>query len=917
MSPRPLVSTLFLVLACCATTPAPETAKAGPPGVPAAPGIGVAPQGLAPKVPPGLRLPAGVKPLAQRVELTIVPSSPSFEGTTELDVELASATDVVFLNVRALSVKTASARVEGAESSAQVFPSPERVALRFPHALGPGRATLRLTFSGIISSTEDAGVFRQQEGGDWYAMTQFEETDARRAFPCVDEPSSKIPWELTLRIPKDLVAVSNTPLASTEPSSEGMKRVRFAQTKPLPAYLVAFAVGPYDFVDARPAGVNKTPMRVYTPKGRAAEAAYAARISPEILETLEAYFGVPYPYEKLDMLAIPLTVHFGAMENAGLVTVASAQLLARRENQTLAFERLWATWAAHEFAHQWFGDLVTLAWWNDIWLNEAFATWMETKATDAWQPSWGEKVVEVTDRSGAATEDTLVSARSIRQPIETYDDINNAFDGITYQKGAAVIRMFEMYLGPEKFQKGVKNYLRAHAYGNATATDFLAAISEATGGDVAPAFDTFLDQSGVPQLTVQLSCARGKSPELELAQERLLPVGNSATDDRQWQVPVCARWASAGKTQKACTLMTSKSAVLPLPGKGCPDWVLPNAAYAGYYRLNLKGNLLKSLVTRGRSALTTAETVGLLGDVGALVAAGRFPAGEGMELATRFAGAPERRTVEGAIGLATFREDFFEGQAAKAYPPWVRKHFGPRARALGLQARAGEDEDTRLLRPRLAAFVADRGEDPQLIAAARALTDRWMKDPTSVDPDMVGTALTVAGTFGDAKFHDTLVERLKTSQDRATRSRLLTALSAFRDPALVKANIALVLAAPIDARELARLLFGATQYPEARELVFQAVSEHFDQFAAQQPERAVANFFFLGVRFCDAKHHAAVEAAFGPRAEKVLGGKRVLAETLEAIDWCTANRAAQMPSIAAYLTGSPHRTRGNAGSGQP
>jgi cytosol alanyl aminopeptidase len=905
--------TSLLLLVCCATSSpkAPETAKAPPPG------SAVAPAGTGPAAPAGLRLPATLKPLAQRVELTVVPSSPTFEGTTELDVELATATDVLWLNVRALGVKSASARVGSVESRAEVFLSPERVALRFARPLGPGPATLHLAFGGVISGTEDAGLFHQQEGGDWYAMSQFEETDARRAFPCVDEPTAKIPWEVTLRIPKDVLAVSNTPVASEEPAGEGMKRVHFARTKPLPSYLVAFAVGPYDFVDARPAGVNKVPMRIYTPKGRAAEAAYAARVSPEILETLEAYFGVPYPYEKLDVLTIPLTVHFGAMENAGLVTVASGQLLARKENQTLKFERTWGVYAAHEFAHQWFGDLVTLAWWNDIWLNEAFATWMENNVLVSWAPSWGMDVVEVTDRSEAATEDMLSTARSIRQPIESYDDINNAFDGITYQKGAAIIRMFETYLGKDKFQKGVQNYLRAHAYGNATAPDFLAAISEAAGTNVAPAFDTFLDQSGVPQLSVRLSCARGKKPELELAQERLRPVGATATDDRRWQVPVCARWSTAGKGYQACTLMTSKSASLPLEGKGCPDWVLPNAAYAGYYRLNLKGNLLQRLVSRGRAALTSGETVGLLGDVDALVTAGRYPEAEGMELSTRFIHARHRQAVEVAIGLATVSRYFLQGATEKAYPAWVRKHFGPRARALGMEARKGEDEDNRLLRPLLVSFVARRGEDPQLIASARAMTERWLKDPTSVDPDMVSTALAIAGNFGDATLHTVLVERLTSSQDRATRSRLLTALSSFADPALVKANLALVEAAPIDPRELVRLLYGGLQYPAAADLVFHEVSEHFDLLASREPARTVSNLFFTGGEFCDVQHRAAVEGAFGPRADKVLGGKRVLAQTLEFVDLCIANRAVQLPSISRYLAASPRPSRGNAGSGQP
>jgi cytosol alanyl aminopeptidase len=906
---------LLLLLAACATSPAPEAAKATAPAVPATAGVTVAPQGAAAEPPAGMRLPATVKPQAQRVELIIVPSAPGFEGTTELDVDLAVATDVVWLNVRALEVKTASARVGGTDAVAQISTAPERVALRFAHPLPQGRATLRLSFSGVISSTEDSGIFHQQEDGAWYAMTQFEETEARRAFPCVDEPSAKIPWDVTLKVPEAMVAVGNTPIASTEAAGEGMKRVHFARTKPLPSYLVAFAVGPYDFVEARPAGVNKTPMRVYVPKGRAAEAAYAARTSPEILEALEAYFGLPYPYEKLDVLAIPLTVHFGAMENAGLVTVASGRLLARKENESITFQRTWGVYAAHEFAHQWFGDSVTLAWWNDIWLNESFASWMENKILETWSPGWGMQVVEVTDRSDAATVDTLVTARSIRQPIESYDDINNAFDFITYQKGAAIIRMFETYLGKEKFQAGVHQYLLAHANGSATASDFLASISAATGTDVAPAFDTFLDQSGVPQLTVQLSCGRGKKPALLLSQERLLPVGTSATGDRHWQVPVCARWSSAKKDHRACVLMASPTATLPLDGSGCPDWVLPNADYAGYYRLNLKGNLLQTLVSKGRASLSAAETVGLLGDVNALVTAGRYPQAEGMKLSTRFAGAPARRVVEEAIALATVPRTFLPGTLEQKYPAWVRQYFGARARALGMQARPGEPEETRLLRQYLVAFAAGRGEDTQLIAAARGATERWLQDPTSVDTDMVNTALGIAGEFGDAKLHATLVDRLVKSPDRATRSRLLTALGAFRDPTLVKANIALVEAAPIDARELARLLYAASAYPDGHELVFQAVSSNFEKFAAQRPGRSVADLFFLGIGFCDAAHRASVEAAFAPHAEKALGGKRELAQTLESIDLCIATRAVQLTSVTGYLTPGSPRSKG--GSGQP
>jgi cytosol alanyl aminopeptidase len=917
-----LQRSLLLLLVACATPPV-SPASAVPP----TPGLVVA----APEPPAGMRLPASFTPLAQRVELSVVPSAERFHGTTELDLELRIPTDTLWLNARGLDVQTASVRVGDSEVTAQISFSAERVGLRFSRPLGTGQATLRLAFAGVISVTEDAGIFRQKEGGDWYAMTQFEETEARRAFPCVDEPGAKIPWELTLRVPRELTAVSNTPIVSEEAAAEGMKRVRFRRTPPLPSYLVAFGVGRYGFVDARPAGAQRVPMRVYIPRGRMAEAAYAVRTSPEILETLEAYFGIPYPYEKLDLLAIPLTVQFGAMENAGLVTVASNRLLVTPKNQSLLFQRIWAVYAAHEFAHQWFGDLVTLAWWNDIWLNESFATWMENKAVDAWAPSWGMKVVEVTDRSKAAEQDTLVTARSIRQPIESYDDISNAFDGITYQKGAAVLRMFENYLGPAKFQRGVQQYLRRHANGNATAEDFLAAISEATGTDVAPAFSTFLDQPGVPQVSVRLVCPHGKAAELSLAQERLLPVGTTGKSDTRWQVPVCARWSSSDQEHQACTLMTGATATLALDGAGCPAWVLPNTGYAGYYRLNLEANLLQTLVTSGLPSLTTPETVGLLGDVHALVEAGRSSQGAGMELSTRFADAHERPVVAEAIELAQVREDFLEGPAATAYPAWVRGHFGARARALGMERRPGEDEETRLLRPALVSFVATRGEDPVLIAAARALTQRWLENPASVDPEMVDSALRIAGRFGNAELHSTLVTRLKASPDRAIRGKLLTALGAFQAPALVQANLALVEAAPIDARELNRLLFAGSTNPAMRtysqsanpatwEMLFRAVREHFEAFASRLPEGAAAHLFLVARQFCDAKRRQEVETAFGPRAATVSGGKRALAQVLEGIDLCIARRAVQAPTIAAYLASAhsfsvPRAAASTPGSG--
>src|SRR5215470_12471773 len=734
----------LLTLAACAAdrstaprAPASEaTATVAPPPPPAL----VAPEGI--------RLPRTFRPAAQRVWLTVVPSAEGFSGRTEIDGTLDSATDVVWLNADVLRVGSAVARVGTEDVPGEpVVRDDERVALRFPHPLPPGPVTLRLEFRGTQFTQEDSGIFRQQSGGDWYAFTQFEETDARRAFPCVDEPSAKIPWELTLRVPASLTAVANTPMVSETAAAEGMKDVRFRQTRPLPSYLVAFGVGPFEIKEARPAGKKRIPVRIVAPRGRAHEAAWAARVTPEILEGLEDYFGMAYPYDKLDVLPIPFTVQFGAMENVGLVTFREALVLAPTEQDRVQRRRQYALVAAHEFAHQWFGDLVTAAWWDDIWLNEAFATWMETKVIERWAPSWGMGAERARHRNIAASADALVSARIVRQPVNSYNDVKNAFDPITYQKGASVLRMFEEWVGPETFRRGIQRYLQAHADGNATARDFLASISEAAGRDVGPAFDTFLDHPGVPRLRASVRCG-AQGAVLQLAQDRWLPAGSTGDRAGVWQIPVCTRWSTRGKAQTRCVLLDSPRAEVKLEERSCPDWVLPNAEYAGYYRLELDP-AWRARLTRG-AKLDDAEKVGLLGDTDALVRGGAIPRSEGLQLAARHAGSREHHVLEAAIKLATVREDFLPGRLGPAYAAWVRKVFGPHARALGFRPKPAEDEEVQLVRPELTEFVALRGEDPTLIAEARSLAEAWLSQPRAIAPDLVTAVLMTAGRFGGA-----------------------------------------------------------------------------------------------------------------------------------------------------------------------
>ena len=853
--------------------------------------------------PPALRLPATARPLGYAVDLTIDPGRETFRGSIDIQARLDEKTALLWLNGADLQVEKATASFGGRPVGVRAVPGgSEFLGFAFAEPVGPGELALYVEYTGRIDENSTQGLFRQKDGGNWYVFSQLEATDARRAFPCFDEPSYKAPWQLTLRIPKGTSALSNTPIASEEASgSDGARIVRFRKTDPLPSYLVALAVGPFDYVDAGKAGAKKTPIRIVTPRGKASQARYAAATSGEILEKLEAYFGIPYPYEKLDQLAIPQTVTFGAMENAGLITWSERILLAPPGEETVGFQRLQASINAHEIAHQWFGDLVTLAWWDDIWLNESFATWMADRTMIEWKPEWKEDVARVVASSKVMGEDKLVTARKIRQEIRSNDDIVNAFDGISYQKGAAVLTMFESWLGPEAFRAGVRKYLNTHKHGVATSRDFLAAVESASRPGAAAAFSTFLEQAGVPVLEVSLDCGEGGA-KLALSQKRLLPLGTSGSAAQAWQAPVCLRSGSDGKSERACALLTRPADSLAPPTPGCPAWVLANDGATGYYRVLYRGDLLSRLLAVADTELSEAERVSLIRDVNALAETGAIPMKEALALVPRFAGDPSRRVVEATLDLsAHIREDLVAAERSGHYARFLSKTYGARARELGFSAKAGEDADRRFLRKALVPFVANYGEEPALQAEARRLALRWLDDSSAIDAEVSAAVLGVAAHHGDRALFERYRKAVASKPNRRDRVRLYGALVEFRDPALVKDALALALAPGSDFREASAVLAAAADDPDARPLAWDFLKQNFDAVVAKMPREATGNLPSYAAGFCDAAPRKDIAAFFDGRIEKLPGGPRNLAQTLESIDLCIAARDAQEPGVGAFL----------------
>ena len=372
------------------------------------------------------------------------------------------------------------------------------------------------------------------------------------------------------------------------------------------------------------------PLRIIVPKGHAPEAAYVAEIAAPILDRLEKYFDIPYPYAKLDLVAVPQQP--GAMENAALITVNSRYMLADPVKESIDQRRRAAHLFAHEMAHMWFGDLVTTAWWDDIWLNEAFASWMDLKTIAAWQPTWKTETTRIDARSKALAADALRSARQIRQPIETADDIINSFDSITYDKGASVLSMTERWLGPEVFRRGVKAYLTAHAYGNATSAEFFAAMTQAAGHDVTGVMSSYTDQPGVPEIGVSMVCARNATPKLVLGVHRYLPGDSGAGEPAHWQVPLCAKYPAGHGVQMKCMLVSPLGGELALDkASGCPAWVLANADEAGYYHTIYEGDLLPRLL-KNFDRLNFGEKLGLVDDLIHLLQGGRVAASDVLAL---------------------------------------------------------------------------------------------------------------------------------------------------------------------------------------------------------------------------------------------------------------------------------------------
>jgi len=858
---------------------------------------------------PKLRLPRLFVPASYAARLTIDPAKPKFDGSITIAGEITNATSVIWLHGRHLTVKKATATGStNTPIDLHVTPRGEDLLeLQAEAALPPGAWQLALDYSGEIDAINTTGAFVESVGGAPYVFTQFEAVYARRVFPCLDEPDSKVPWQLTLDVPKGLVAVANTPIAK-ESEAGAVHHVEFAPTKPLPSYLIAFGVGPFEIV---PAGATKSgvPVRIVTFKGHGAEAAYAAKTTARIVDLLEAWFQIPYPYPKVDILTIPVTAGFGAMENPGLVTYTQPLVLMdakpswQRRNE-------WVSVASHELAHQWFGDYVTTAWWDDIWLNEGFANWMEDKITAEFEPAWHQELHVLKMRDKALRADSLTKARRIRQPIVESGDIFNVFDGITYDKGASILNMFERYVGPEVFARGVRDYLRAKAFGNATSADFIGAISKASGKELAPAFATFLDQPGEPEIAATLTCTG--APSVQLAQRRYVPAGGPPPEaTKPWIVPVCIAFDDHGTRREACTLLDGPTGTLALPTKSCPRWVMPNVDGKGYYRVHYTVPQATALRDEAWPQLTWAERRGVFGDVEAGAQAPRpgfqdaapekLPIMLALSFVPKLLTATDRFTLEDALELPDTFDRFVAADQRGKLEAWYRMTFAPGAQKLGLVPKDSDDFDTEASRANVVEAAAWLGRDPELVKQATAAAAHWRDIPEAMREPTLQIAID-----GNPELVAKTIAELRVEPKRDLRADMIEALASQRDPKGYPAALEVLLDPKLDLRETIAILT-ETQSEATRALAEAFFRAHSAELMKRMPQDEVAGTLFgvvtLFTKACDPTRRDDIVHEITTRFGERPGAPHVIAEMTEALDHCIANRRALEPELRGWLGG--------------
>lgn len=855
--------------------------------------------------PDPMRLDDAVVPTQQALELHLDARAADYTGLATIDLKVQRPVTQFRFHARELELqKVALKDQKGIIPTTFVEGDGDLVTVTAGRTLSPGAYSLEVAFHNDLS-THAIGLYKVGKGEESYTFSQFEAMFAREAFPCWDEPSFKIPWQITLEVPQQHEAITNTPVENPgtvlKAQKPGWKRLKFLKSKPMSSYLLAFATGP---LESAPIPGMSIPARVVTVKGKLPLAQEAIRVTPDLLKALEKWFDRRYPYEKLDIIAAPEFM-YGAMENPGAIVFKESVLLMDAATAPQDHKLYMYLTVTHELAHMWFGDLVTMRWWNDLWLNESFASWMATKIVTQVHPQFNLPVHSVDTGLRAMHQDARLSSRAIRREVAASQDALGGI-GLHYSKGEAMLGMFEQWLGAETFRKGVLAHLEAHAWGNADAAELFAAFEKAGGKSVVKPMTTFVENAGVPLVRLEPLGAN----QIRLTQERLLAIGQKAASTPLWQIPIRLRYFDGKKVSSQSFLMTEASQVVTLQTSTRPAWIHLNDGEVGYYRWWVPSDMMKALVNPGEGAgsatsagLSVRERVALLDNLVALFDSGILPADDYLLAIETFLKdedptvlARATRTFEGIY------HGFVRGQPALDAPfaAMVQRSLTPVLKKLGNTPAKGETQEVSALRAQLMGLLGVYGKDNAVLATATQQADGWLKDPNSLDASLVEVAVALSAHKGDKARYELYVSRFEQTDDPFERGLLLGTLGQFRDPVLADRAREYALSGPLRPHELMSVYFGQAERADSQQQALEYVIKHYDEIASRIAPEFRVHLPWLSFS-CDEAQFQKTKGFFLDPARQAPGMSRIVAEAEEGSHACAMLREREGAAVARYL----------------
>ena len=869
------------------------------------------------KAVPHAELPDIVSPRAYRIDMQIDPQQEGMSGTVAIDVAVNENDGRIWIHAKEMTVNSARIAYKDGTVKDLTFTAvplseaPSGIAyLTSEEGIPEGEGTITLAYETPYNQNLNS-AYQVRRGDDAYIVTQFEPLGAREAFPSFDEPKFKVPFTLSITSPAEETVISNTPKTETtniEIDGQIWTKHQFAQTRPLPTYLIAFAVGPYDVVDygdIPPNSIRKTPLRLrgLTAKGKGEEVRYALAGTEPILTALEEYFGSPYPYEKLDLIAAP-DYAFGAMENPGAI-VYREYLILLDENSPLRQKRAYNGVHSHELAHQWFGNLVTPVWWEDIWLNEAFATWAGNKGTALAYPDGNYDRNTLNSALGAMNIDTLSTTRKVREPLTRSENVMDQFDGITYRKGGGVLSMFESFVGEEAFQKGVRLHMERYADGVATGDDFFQSIADGSGNpNVVEAMKSFVDQPGLPLVKAKIFTDQAKGTGaftgIVLSQKRYAPLGSKIEQGQSWKIPVCIAYGQNGEVGKNCTLLDENETQIKIPGT--VDWVSLNQDGAGYYRYTMDSFAWAKLLGN-LDQLNTREALTAQDSLVAAFRAGEVEADVFLDGMQAFAAHPEYDVASGSTRLLGFMRSEIS-DSTDDLARHVQKTYKARyQRIVGTDTVEGN-----LLAPTLAGLLVRTGQDTEIRDLMIKQGRKYLGldgavDKSTLAPNMLGLALReTMRSAGEAAYAPML--KLAANGSSLEKGSAASALAATQDEGVYKkllADIVLSEESPLTGRQAGTVLNGLLASDTYGEQTWDWLETNLETYVKKVPDVRKGGLPGAGRNFCSLDRRDDVRNFIEANAALMPGYERSLSQTLESIELCAALKEAKAAELAAAL----------------